>query len=223
MHRLFYVLAAFTLLIAPAFSAMMTTWCCGSDGSGSANPPGGVFWNPADKDSSIVLTNTNTTATQSGASSAFRSVRSVTSHASGKYYYECQNIVTDAQNGWIGGVGNGSASLTTYPGQLGTTGNGFQSDGGFYDGSGHAGVWAGATSTHNVSFAIDVTGGLIWVRKDGGTWNTAGDPVAGTGGSTITATGALFAMWAGFDGSAADACTLGTVNTYTPPTGYVVW
>jgi len=59
-------------------------------------------------------------------------------------------------------------------------------------------------SGNTVGMAVDIGAGLIWWETNGGNWNNSGtaNPATGTGGITISVTGALFAgvgggFWSG--------------------------
>lgn len=62
-------------------------------GGGGGGPSGTVTWNPADKDSFIVLSNGNLTATMSSFNSG-KSVRATFGRSAGKYYFEVYNDAT---------------------------------------------------------------------------------------------------------------------------------
>lgn len=164
-------------------------------------------WNPADKNAGITLSNGNLTATQGGAS---RAVRSTIGKASGKYYWELTQT-GGGEADW--GIGNSSASLSTW---LGNDANGLSydsSDGKLYKG-GVAVATGGATytTTHTIGIALDVTAGTVSFYKNNVAQYTAfSHGIAGT----------IYAMVGSFAATPVVTANFGaTALTYTPPAGY---
>jgi hypothetical protein len=144
-------------------------------------------WNPADKSSTLALTNGNLTATPTF--TGFEGVRSIFSSATGKYYWEY--IFTGATlNG--GGITLGTTNLSS----AGTADLGF------------ATVNNGGTININAVFfanlasfivggvagmALDLDNKRIWFRNGAaGQWNASGtaNPATNTGGASLAFIGA---------------------------------
>lgn len=220
-----------------------------SGGGGTA-----VAWNPSDKDTAITLSTTNytnDTATQSGASAAWRSVRGTNSPAKtlGKWHIEFLIQAMDGANGVIMGVADGSSSLTNYCGsdahaisvQVQVAGTPIIDV--YYNG--------GATSysapfIHNndriaveidipnkLFWANDLTGGISatptgWTDNAGG---FTGDPTNSTSGGgtsfgSLVTTGGVMPCFSGDDNTTADTVTLFPTSAGfigTPSTGYSPW
>jgi hypothetical protein len=183
--------------------------------------------NSSDKDAAITLSNGNLTATSSTAGS-FKSVRSTTSHSTGKW---CFGFTTNGTSlvtaNCLAGIATSTANLATYVG--------FDASGwGWYNQNGEvlnnnvnrrtSGTWPSAASQWNI-VCVDLDTGNMWVYNvNGALWNgnpasnpvTATDPIsptvaAGTwfaavslnnsvAGGTVTVdfTGANFAVPSGF-------------------------
>jgi hypothetical protein len=158
--------------------------------------------NPADMSGTgIALTNGNLTATTSSAAGTQVGVRA-TKAITGKVYWEAH--VDNNADGWAMGVADATASFT----------------GSYWGSGGNAHVSAPFASGNNVThmFAVDKPNNLFW-RGLNGVWT--GDPVAGTGGTSIsTLTGSVYPAFQGDNG---DKCTANfgqTAYTYTVPSGY---
>jgi hypothetical protein len=171
-------------------------------------------WNPLDKDASMVLTNGNLTATQSGAAGTWTSVRSTDVNGytnSGKLYFEItstQSSLSGGQTNFLFGIGNRFNPLNTYLGQasqgfgvIPVNSNGL---GWISNNSGHTpfnqSPYYDSTVGHlNVyGVAVDLSAKLMWVIDLGepaqtnsiNVWNFgwgAADPGTGTGGFAIPA------------------------------------
>lgn len=186
-----------------------------------AAAPSAAYWNPADADPNIVLTNSDHTA-ESSANPA--NVRSVTSHASGTYYFE---IVADKTGGgdFSIGLANGSYLLNTSFLGENTDGLGYYSDdGNFYEnsiGTAYGGI-VSFGETKVFGFAMDLTNKLAYVYIDGVVQNS-GDPVGGTGGYAFSLSGPFFVAANPNPGCAMTLRTALADFSYTPPTGYQAW
>jgi hypothetical protein len=196
-----------------------------------------ITWNPSDKDAAIVLTSTNHVATQSGAASAWRSVRATAGFIStGKWYWEIAVNLRDTSDGWIAGIASSLASLTSFCGSD-TRGLGYQTQASaYYNGGGTANQWRGAGNGAVVGFAVDVPNKLLWVANwtadPSGIWNfgLAGsqNPSTNQGGKAVNATiidgtNTVFPMFSGFNASANDQATINAGDsafTGTIPTGF---
>lgn len=153
-----------------------------------------VTWNPSDKSANVTLSNGNLTAASSTNSNS--TVRSTTSHSTGKYYFEftSSDVITDTTNGI--GLANGSQSLSGAIGDATTNGVGcfFAGNGVLYNNTnlGSCTTFVGS-SIGNV--AVDIGAGLYWARSNKlANWNNNGaaNPSSGSGGWPFTITGPLF-------------------------------
>lgn len=98
-----------------------------------------LAWDPANKDASITLSNGNLTAT-GGVISAWRSVRGTVGKTTGKWYFELSVDIVDANDGWMGGIENGSGTLTSFPGST-VNGASVQSVRHYYTNNVDEGIW----------------------------------------------------------------------------------
>lgn len=165
---------------------------------------------PAQKGPSITLSNGDLTLTSTG---GWNNVRGTQSRSSGKYYWE---VTPSAGDGGIG-VSNASGNLASY---LGATANslGYTNDGTIYptfDSS--PGAYVGGNV---IGVAVNLDTDKIWFAKNGA-WT--GNPVAGTGGSTIAPLGAdVFPAVA----SVNNPLTVNFGSTpfaHAAPTGFKAW
>lgn len=164
-------------------------------------------WNPADKDSSITLSNGDLTAT--GGTNAYRSVRSTTGKSTGKWYCE---ITLDAggANGLVG-VGNSTFSLANYVG-ADVNGWGWQGSFKYHNGSGAYG--SGKTTGDIISILLDMDAGTITLWKNG---TTQGEMYNGLSGTLYVAFSSQLT------GDAVTANFGASAFAYTMPGGYSAW
>lgn len=102
-------------------------WMAAPSGFSAWDSTGTTTWNPSDKSTSITLSNGNLTASQATTGSGWRSVRAVgSSKHTGKWYFEVLCDQRDASDGWMAGIMNASASLTSFVG-ADNNGIGYQS------------------------------------------------------------------------------------------------
>jgi hypothetical protein len=170
-------------------------------------------WNPLDKDPSMVLTNGNLTATQSGSAGTWTSVRSTDVNGytnSGKLYFEItstQSSLTGGQTNFLFGIGSRFNPLNTYLGQdshgfgvipVNSNGLGWISANAGHTPFGQSPYYDSTVGHTNVyGVAVDLAAKLMWVidlsEPAQGTidvWNFqwgAADPGSGTGGFAIPA------------------------------------
>lgn len=200
--------------------------------AGTATPH---YWNPSDCASEITLSAGNATSTRSTTNNTnWRSVRSVTSHNSGKWYAECLNIANGSANGsMIFGVGKSAASLGSNPGSdANSWGNQANNPSVFFyiagtpinESSGYTAIGAGGYA----KLAIDFGAGKIFfgtsATTGGGGWGSGVDPTSGAGGFSFTAGTTLFLMLGMY--SNPQQCTLRTAAADmagTIPSGYSAW
>lgn len=184
--------------------------------------------NPIDKDSSINLSNVNLKATRVTAGSSWCSVRSTTSHSSGKYYYEW--MPNEFSGSFIGaGFGNAAASLASY---LGSSADSIAivTDGNVYKSAGATATLSGIAEGDLICIAIDLGADLFWCRKGAGNWNNNGsaNPATGVGGIALPSgltSGAVFAGLSVQTGpnDAGTANFGGSAFGQTPPSGFSAW
>lgn len=194
-------------------------------GAYPAAAAGGVTFDPANKGAAIVLSNGNLTASNSNAGNTDASVKSTTSHSTGKFYFEFTIVSTTRM---LLGVGNTAATLTGFVGSTADGAGFFDSTGAGFGSLGGVSLTAGYVAGNVVCIALDATNSLIFGRINGGFWNNSGsaDPVTGVGGGSTAGLGggAVFVM-----ASPANNATSVTVNfgatsyAQTPPSGFGNW
>jgi hypothetical protein len=163
-------------------------------------------------------------------SSAAASSRSLTSHSSGKYYFEV--TFGASMNAGFSEVGICNASQSMSSGQLGGSSNsggcGFGDTGFYVGGSVKTFLTASPAAGSILGVAIDVDTQLIWITVNGVTWSSGGigNPVTETGGGDISGvTGPYFAA-VHVESNSNSVITVnfgGSAYAYTPPTGYANW
>jgi len=162
-----------------------------------------------------------------------RSVRSTTTHTTGKYYAEvtCDSLGGAAAN-WLAGVLNVSQAMQNYIG-FDDNGAAFQADR-TYNARGVAtpNVLPNAlTATHVLCLAVDLDNSRLWARVDGNAWSGAsGDPTTNTGGQDIhvATNNGTSAMYIGMTLADTSSFSQGTATFRTPfaqaiPSGFVRW
>lgn len=162
-------------------------------------------WNSADKGAGVTLSGGDLTATIASGGNA---VRSTISKASGKWYWELNQVdASDSMNG----VGNASAVLNNPPGQD-TNGWGYFFNGQQYNNAILTAYGSSFTNGDVIGVALDADAGTVTFYK-----NNVAQP-------TITLTGVsspYFAMWGGGGASCSVTANFGaTALTYTPPGGF---
>jgi hypothetical protein len=151
----------------------------------------GSGWNLSDKGSNVILSSTkNCIAT---VSAGWQSVRGVTSHSTGKFFFEAQNTKNNALgNIGLAGVVDSTAALTDFF-SSGGSGNtkvftfaGTQLSSGTFSGSGFPGA---QPIGYALLIALDFSGKKGWVYDQAaGAWQGGVSPISG-GGSTFAWTG----------------------------------
>lgn len=188
-----------------------------------------VTLNPADKNSSITLSNGNLTGT---AASGWASVRATVSHNSGKYYYETFIVNQPGSGYFMFGLMSSADPLTTYPGGPGTTGYGCQSSN-----TGGARVYHSGSSSipsnnpyapigQHVRLAVDFTAGKLWfgTSTTSTLWLGGGDPVSGnTPTGTFSPGTSFFPALGFFTAQSSTVCFLTGSFSFSPPGGYNPW
>jgi len=191
-----------------------------------------IYWNPADKNAAFDLSNSNKTATRTGAT-AWVAARASRSRTSGKYYFEqtIEALGTSGADSIIHGLGVVTTPLTDYIGSStsGTTAWGLQ-----------VAATPNARTTFNNGFqytstppqtaggysrwAIDLTAGNIWIGTPAG-WLNGGDPAAGTSPTfTFTPSLELFPMLSGVSaGASVTLLTRSSEFLGGAPAGFSDW
>lgn len=158
-------------------------------------------WNPADKAAELMLSGGNQVCTRSSASNnTWRSVRSVTSHNSGKRFAQCRVDANGAVNGsMMFGVGTAAAGINNTPGS-GPTSWGTQANNsptvltrhnGVIRNTGAAVVGVGESAI----VGVDFDAGMIWFGDTVAGWYGSGNPATGTNPHyTFTPNSELFLM-----------------------------
>lgn len=202
----------------------------GSAGGGQGHGSGGAanFWNPADTNADIVLSNSNLTMTRINGSGTWRGSRSKRGSATGKYYVEC--VCTTAFSGGssnILGLANSTAPLDLY---MSVDGNsiGWAPDGGIWRNNAKISTIQTYGTINDVcSMAWDNDNGKFWFRTNGGNWNNDilanQNPATNTGGFTYSGlAGTLYIF--GIITNETWACTLRPKSSqwaYSAPSGFI--
>lgn len=183
--------------------------------------------NPADL-ANCTLSGGNLTATSGGVSDG--GVRSTTSYATGKLYFEV------TYNSGAAGLHDGCGILTPTQ-SLTTIGNG---NGGFvflygntwvyFNGSGSVQLGSNTAFGTVICFAIDLVNQQGWVRMNAGNWNASGtaNPATNTGGISISglfsSSAALAVIETANTGAAQSTINFGATNfAQTVPGGFSSW
>lgn len=182
-------------------------------------------WNPADKSTSVTLSNNNLTAALN--SPVAPGVRGNTARSGGKYYMEFTcNGVSDTSYAigfattvfaFGGGPAPSSTEYITYT-----------KDGRVHYNSGVASTIQVFAATNVVGVALDFSNNAVWFRTAGGNWNNnaAYNPSTNTGGIAVPLTTAktLFPLF--IADNTADSCILnagGQAFANAVPSGFLPW
>jgi hypothetical protein len=155
-------------------------------------------FDPANLAPGNVLSNGDLTVTVSSSVSTYQVARSVTSHSSGKYYYEVTANLIMANYSDVG-ITTSGAPLNMAIGSTGSNSSGaFDAVSGFFYNNSASGTTPGWAQGDTIGIAVDVGAQLIWLRNTSSpsTWNAGGsaNPATGVGGISISSvTGALYA------------------------------
>lgn len=179
-------------------------------------------WNPREAGGGFSFSDSNRTWANATAN---RLVRGSRSRVSGKYYFEI--TVGGVSGAQFNGVATASATLGAYLGAdaygwgLSTTGYVFH--GGTYNVADGGATFITYTTGDVISVAVDLTAHRIWFAKNG-VW--IGDPVAATGGSTLSA-GTFFPASSTFN-ACSPACGGGlnvgnAAFAHAIPSGFAAW
>lgn len=182
-------------------------------------------WDPANKGSSITLSNGNLTATGTTAAWTNAYVRSSIGVTSGKHYIEVTvNDVTPSQLYWMYGCDNNGTWATNagaYANSYGIQGGG----GNFATGvtNNFSGTYPSVANTNIVMLALDRDNGRFYGGVNG-TWANSGDPGAGTGylgsGANMASGTWYFVLSMGNNGTQGTANFGATAFTHSVPSGF---
>jgi hypothetical protein len=184
-----------------------------------ATPPIYTF-NPNDK-GAVTLSNSNRTVTHAGGDFT-RTAATTRWHHTGKYVLTLNAVTVTSDDFQAFGLTNNACLIEGVGSLIGTTGsNGYAFwDGGdrFFNGSATFDTPAWASSDILI-FAWDLDNRRMWLRVNGGNWNSNGsaDPATNVGGIDISGinVGALCFAW---ESDKADTVTLAV--TSSPPAGF---
>jgi hypothetical protein len=183
-------------------------------------------WDPAQLGTGVTLSNGNLTATANSA--AWSSTQTTVSHSSGKYYFEFNSVSGGTSgNGIMFGVAS-TTPLNSYSGSTtGSYGAQFLPNSWYNNGGANGNLYPAGGQTSSWGVAMDLTSKFIWIRNNANCsrWNTGGDPVAETGGISISSVGGAGTnVYVTFSGGAGGASATGNFGqgtfTCSPPTGY---
>jgi hypothetical protein len=150
-------------------------------------PAGGLTWNPDDKEAAILLTNSNRTATNSGAphNAAVRAQSNVTS---GKWHWEITVGTPWEGNGAAAGIATDEMALTNYLGDQADS-LGWYNDGALYLNELIIATVAGYAAGNRLAIEFDATAKLIWFAVGSGNWNNSPTANPATGAEGISTAG----------------------------------
>ena len=197
------------------------------DGGGA---PTAAYWNPADKDSHIALSSGDAVATTAGSFATWVNVRSVTSHAGGKWYAELVNT-TDVADSMMFGLAKAAESLTNQPGGAGSNSWAIQANRAtgvrtYFNGGSSIPGFSAISAGGYARIAVDITAGKLWLGvSTSGTWSGGGDPATGTTPTySFTPGTPLYLIFGG--NAVGQVVTLksnGGENIGTIPSGFAMW
>lgn len=193
---------------------------------GSSSGPTAVTWNPSDKASLVVLSNSNRTATRTGTTTNNQAVRATLSRSSGKYYFEVRMDTSGAPSNFsMVGVCTSSLSLSNYIGQDSTS-VGYEPTGSLYTNGAGAAYGATYTAGDVIGVAVDIDSGKVWYAKNN-TWQASGNPAAGTSPAVTLSSGlTLFpalSLYLAFTQPVLTARFKSSDLSYSPPSGFTPW
>lgn len=187
----------------------------------------GNYWNPADTDPDITLSNANRTATSSTTGGSYQKARGFGAKSTGKWYFEVQGTFhpDNYDNGRVG-VDPVSAPLANAvggaAGSYGIQSNGYRQEGGVFNSTQMAAPLPGSNV---IQVAWDADAGNLWYGVND-VWAFSGDPAAGTNPSSTGVTGSKLPAAHMVDGGLTFNYTISTTPAqcaYTPPSGFSRW
>lgn len=226
------LLCASLILLTLADSALSGSLTLLGVGKPAAAGGGGAAaWNPADAGSSLTISGTgNVTMLYTGATfGAHYSVRSTTSHSTGKFYVEFTMSVGSSGASKVGLMDAGAPINPGYIGQQ-LYGIGYETTNAvFYNNGSNIsnGFMPTFTTGDVIGMAVDLVNNRIWWRKNGGSWNgTTDDPTNSATGYDISAMAPgkpLFLASGGLSQfGSGDGNTINPTPA-SPPSGYGNW
>lgn len=130
-----------------------------------------VAWDSVSKHSSTVLTNSNRTAEHLFTGPQDSSVKGTVSKSSGKFYFE-MTINALPSVSFLSLVGLVNSSAWTNISRSSAQGVVIAPDGKVYVQSGSSSItYSSFTVSDSIQFAVDISNKLLWIRKNGGSWN----------------------------------------------------
>lgn len=185
---------------------------------------------PSNKNANISLSVANRKATKNSGGIGWVAAKSLTSHATGKWYLEW--TPDEFSGSFIGlGFGTAAATLNNYLGSQASS-IGLISNGEVFRNGAAVSVLPRLVEGDNISAAIDLDNDLCFFRRNGGNWNGSGtgNPVTGVGGlalnaGMVTASPAIFAG-VSLQQSPLDSSTINTGQAafaHPVPFGFTAW
>jgi hypothetical protein len=189
-----------------------------------------LYWNPSDKAAELTLSNAFATCLRSTTNDgAWRMVRGVSSHNTGKWYAEILIDANGAGNGSvIFGLALAGAGLSGYVGSdansLGIQPNNTANVSTYFTGGQTTfGTSLVAGPGDRAMVAIDIDAGKVWFGSKG-TWLGSGNPAAGTGQQYNVSPQAFYlALSESLSPAQTTLKSRSGDNLYTPPTGFSMW
>jgi hypothetical protein len=178
-------------------------------GGASSDPAVYYAWNPADKGAAITLSNGNHTASSD---TSANSVRGITGHSSGHWYFEIRPSNEDS----LIGIGAAGADLLRFPG-----GNADGLSWGYFGASGgkfnaNVGVGWGASYGTGDVIGVEYDNGALKYWKNGISQGTAFSGLSGT----------LYPMWGPSSAAGPHNAIINTGDSafvYPLPSGAAAW
>lgn len=230
------------LLTSSEAGKVITVTVTATNASGSASATSSatssvtatVTWDPLNKGSNIVLTNSNLTVSNASAGASTQFARSTTSRSTGKYYVEMSvDNFTGGQTGPGLGACNASASVNALPGVdingfVQTLGNNANFQGWWFNNVQQNNSLIATAIGQRLCMAFDIDNLKVWWRINNGNWNGNGsaDPAAGTNGWSLSSLAAGPYYLVGYSNRNDATGTLKPTSgdwSYSAPSGFSAW
>jgi hypothetical protein len=170
-------------------------------------------WNPADKSAGMALSGGNLTSDGSDAGT----VRATLGKATGKWYWE---ITFGSPPERDVGIAKATHALGTYCGGTSDSWGYYLGDGKVYTGADSGTAYGGTAGAGAViSVALDMTNGKVFFAING-TWQSSGNPAAGTNPAFSGLSGTIYPCIGGGDNGIATANFGASAFAFTPPAGF---
>lgn len=184
-------------------------------------------WAPSDKSSLITLSNSDRTATRTGTSDTFQSVRSTYNARGSKRYCEMYIDSAASSNFIIFGLANSSMGLTSMgPGVDANGWSYYQQTGQKYHSNSLSTYGSSYTNGDVIGMAYDPAAGKVWFAKNN-TWQASGDPAAGSNPAFTGLSSDLYAAVGLYRSTAPAHVITGRFVSadfsYSPPSGFSEW